>query len=115
MASWQELEPQLLALLDLDSAARSARLAQLAAEQPEMASELSRLLDAAEQTRWDAQMAGGAALEVVQSLGAQLERDQDRTGARSVTIAWSRCSAAVAWAQCIWPSARTVPTSRLQR
>ena len=82
MASWQELEPQLLALLDLDSAARSARLAQLAAEQPEMASELSRLLDAAEQTRWDAQMAGGAALEVVQSLGAQLERDQDRTGAR---------------------------------
>lgn len=80
MASWQELEPHLTALLELTEQQRSARLQALSEAQPQLADELRALLRAADQTRWEQQMAGAAAGDVIASLADSLARDQDRSG-----------------------------------
>ncbi len=82
MASWEELEPRLTELLDLDSEAQIEQLNALAETQPDLAAELRELLNAAEQTRWDQQMSGAAAIDVVQALGAQIDQAQDLTEQR---------------------------------
>ncbi|MGI9323734.1 MAG: protein kinase domain-containing protein [Pseudomonadales bacterium] len=82
MASWEELEPRLTDLLDLDGEARIQQLDAIAATQPDLAAELRELLNAAEQTQWDQQLSGAAASAVVQALGEQIDQAQDLTGQR---------------------------------
>lgn len=78
--AWDDLAPQLEALLDVDAAQRAAQLAAIATADQERAQALRRLLNAADQTRWEQQMAGAAAQQVVETLGSQLLAAEDLTG-----------------------------------
>lgn len=82
MSRWAELQEDLESLLDAPPVDRAARLAQLRREDPRKTAELERLIAAAEATRWDAQMAGGAAEPAISALGERLIADENLTDSR---------------------------------